>query len=136
MASYRRPLVTTINPEVSHELRALADVAAASVIVGAGAGLPPEARHDWERGVAHPQNFVSTARQTRIDDVRPASKWSGISFYENSPKEIKRHMDIMGIVDNNHIQVLGTSKCEHAPHLSRDSLMADFKYLIFVFTSA
>lgn len=89
----------------SYDVSSLAAAAAASVVVGGGALVPEEAKREWERSVAHPYNFVTTARQTRIDDVRPASKWAAVSFFENNPKEVKRHMDIMSHVDRAHYEV-------------------------------
>ena len=83
----------------------LAAAAAASVVVGGGALVPDEAKHEWERGVAHPYNFVTTARQTKTEDVRAASKWATMSFFENNPQEVKRHMDIMNLVDQAHYDV-------------------------------
>lgn len=79
--------------------------AAASVVIGGGVGVPGEAKHEWERVVAHPYDFVSTARQTKTDDVRPASKWAAVSFFENDPQEVKRHMEIMDVVDKVHYDV-------------------------------
>ena len=79
--------------------------AAASVVIGGGLGVPGEAKHEWERGVAHPYNFVTTARQTRTDDVRPASKWAAVSFFENDPETVKRHLDIIESVEKAHYDV-------------------------------
>ncbi len=87
------------------DVGSLAAAAAASVVVGGGACLPEEAKREWERVVAHPHNFVATGRQTRTEDVRPASMWSAVSFFENHPAEVKRHMDIMGIMDQAHYEV-------------------------------
>mmetsp|Transcript_5319 Transcript_5319/g.11626 ORF Transcript_5319/g.11626 Transcript_5319/m.11626 type:complete len:444 (-) Transcript_5319:174-1505(-) len=77
--------------------------AAASVVLGGTAGVPEAARHEWERGaVVHPADFVPAARRARAHDVRPASKWAGISFYENNPDEVKRHLDIVNTMDQIH----------------------------------
>jgi len=70
--------------------------------------VPPSLRSTatakpWEKGVPHASDFVSTSRSTRIYDVPAASKWSGLSFYENDPAEIKRHLDIMGALDQLHV---------------------------------
>ena len=59
---------------------------------------------EWEVG-NHPRNFQSSARSARIHDVPAASKWASISFYENDPAEIKRHMDIMDLLDRMRCEV-------------------------------
>ncbi len=100
-------LRSSLQPPPPPESVEAAAVAAASVIVGAGAGLPKEARKEWERGVPHPRNFVSAGRRTLITDVPVASKWAGISFFENDPAEVKRHLDIMQMMDNAHYEVRG-----------------------------
>ena len=105
VVSRRASTGASFAPPPSFDVGSLAAAAAASVVVGGGALVPEEAKREWERGVAHPYNFVTTARQTRIDDVRPASKWAAVSFFENNPKEVKRHMDIMSHVDRAHYDV-------------------------------
>lgn len=56
----------------------------------------------WEKNVPHASDFVTTTRSSRIYDVPSASKWSGLSFYENNPEEIKRHLDIINALDQLH----------------------------------
>lgn len=87
-ASMNASRPNSIHSSASRPSRAATDVgsmvaaAAASVVVGGGAMVPEEAKREWERVVAHPYNFVSTARQTRTNDIRSASKWAAISFFE------------------------------------------------------
>lgn len=67
---------------------------------------PAVARHEWEKTYPHPSNFQTSTRQTRIHDVDKASKWASISFFENDPQEIKRHLNICNILD----QINATAK--------------------------
>lgn len=49
----------------------------------------------WEAGtVAHASNFVSACRSVRPTDVPRGSKWAAVSFFENDPKEVSRHMQV------------------------------------------
>ena len=84
MNSSSRPMRTSNGSTgaLDIDIGSLTARAAASVVIGGGALLPDEAKHEWERVVAHPQNFVATGRQTKITDVRAASKWATISFFE------------------------------------------------------
>ncbi|EFJ43636.1 hypothetical protein VOLCADRAFT_119015 [Volvox carteri f. nagariensis] len=57
----------------------------------------------WETGgVQHTHNFVSSSRTVRPQDVPSASKWAAISYFENDPKEVARHMAIMEHVQAQH----------------------------------
>jgi len=58
----------------------------------------------WEQRIKHPHNFVSTGRSARSYDVPAASRWSSLSFYENDPIEVRRHMAIMDWSDALHAQ--------------------------------
>ncbi|KAG2444271.1 hypothetical protein HXX76_001028 [Chlamydomonas incerta] len=53
----------------------------------------------WEAGtVAHASNFVSACRSVRPTDVPRGSKWAAVSFFENDPKEVSRHMQVLGFI--------------------------------------
>ncbi len=56
----------------------------------------------WEQVVPHPHNFMPAARSARTHDVPPGHRWAAMSFYENDPAEIKRHLDITGQLDQLH----------------------------------
>lgn len=65
---------------------------------------------EWEKGVFHPANFQTATRRARPHDVRPASKWAGISYYECNPKEIRKHLDVMYEMDQAHVQGVITDR--------------------------
>jgi len=93
MAASRPPRVSngaTDAPDI--DIGMLTARAAASVVVGGGALVPEAAKREWERVVAHPCNFVSTGRQTKTHDVKPASKWAAISFFEVKSRESLDHI--------------------------------------------
>ncbi|KAG2490047.1 hypothetical protein HYH03_011512 [Edaphochlamys debaryana] len=53
----------------------------------------------WEAGSAvHSSNFVSACRSVRPTDVPPGSKWAAVSFFENDPREVGRHLQILDIL--------------------------------------
>jgi hypothetical protein len=83
----------------------LGTAALASVVVGGAAGLPESARHEWQVGVPHPTNFVTMARSSRVSDMRPGSRWAGLSYYETSRDEVKRHLEINHILEQQHKEV-------------------------------
>ncbi|GIM16964.1 hypothetical protein Vretimale_19529 [Volvox reticuliferus] len=57
----------------------------------------------WETGgVQHTHNFISSSRTVRPQDIPKASKWAAVSFFENDPKEVARHMAIMDYVQAQH----------------------------------
>ncbi|PNH08267.1 hypothetical protein TSOC_005189 [Tetrabaena socialis] len=57
----------------------------------------------WEAGTAqHAANFVASCRTMRPTDIRAGSKWASMSYFENSPREVARHMAKM-----DHLQAVG-----------------------------
>ncbi|GIL67545.1 hypothetical protein Vafri_20905 [Volvox africanus] len=57
----------------------------------------------WETGgVQHTHNFIASSRTVRPQDIPKASKWAAISYFENNPKEVARHMAIMDYVQTQH----------------------------------
>ncbi|KXZ46357.1 hypothetical protein GPECTOR_44g35 [Gonium pectorale] len=57
----------------------------------------------WEAGTAqHTHNFVASSRTVRPRDQPGGSKWAAVSFYENDPREVARHMAIMDVVQAQH----------------------------------
>lgn len=39
-------------------------------------------------------------RSTRCSDLDTCSKWAALSFFENDPKRIRHHLDILKVIDN------------------------------------
>ncbi|KAG2425734.1 hypothetical protein HYH02_014951 [Chlamydomonas schloesseri] len=53
----------------------------------------------WEAGsVAHASNFVAACRSVRPSDVPRGSKWAAVSFFENDPREVARHMQVLDFI--------------------------------------
>lgn len=101
------PTLSTFNGSggfLAGDVAGVASAAAASVLLGPATGVPDVAKHEWERVVPHPANFVTTARQSRVGDVRPASKWAALSLYETDPGVVKRHLDIVDLMDQTHAE--------------------------------
>lgn len=47
---------------------------------------------------------MAASRTARRWDVPKASKWAAVSFYENDPKEVARHLEMMNYTEATHAQ--------------------------------
>lgn len=64
----------------------------ASVFLGGGlAGVPDVAKHEWEKGFAHPYPFCPAARRVGIKDLKNP-RWATVSYFENNEREVAKHI--------------------------------------------
>lgn len=78
-----------------------ATINGSETILSEAAGSSPISAKEWEKGASHAYDFTAATRRTRVHDmtVTKSGRFSGISFYENDPAEIKRHLDIVNALD-------------------------------------
>lgn len=83
--------------------------AVANGVWGGGEGVPVVAKKEWERGAGHPYPFCAAGRRVTLDDLRPGSKWSTLSYFENSVHEVKKHMDMLARAEREHRDFLANT---------------------------